>query len=244
MEKFIKTHRLLAGSLSIVISVFMVSIVAYGATTIGTNVTTEGYATSTVGLYTQGVLDVGGNGLIRGKATTTTAFAVGSGTIDHLNMAGGDLYVLDDVEIDGLATSTEGFYSMGVLEIGGNGLVRGKATTTTAFAVGSGTINHLDMAGGDLYVQNDAEIDGGLYVNSATTTDSLVVGGYISTTGDISTSGAITSTGSTTASVINMTTIKFTPSATPTSDVVGECFIDNNDWQLNCYDGSAWQQAW
>ena len=185
MEKFIKTHRLLAGSLSIVISVFMVSIVAYGATTIGTNVTTEGYATSTVGLYTQGVLDVGGNGLIRGKATTTTAFAVGSGTIDHLN-----------------------------------------------------------MAGGDLYVQNDAEIDGGLYVNSATTTDSLVVGGYISTTGDISTSGAITSTGSTTASVINMTTIKFTPSATPTSDVVGECFIDNNDWQLNCYDGSAWQQAW
>ena len=268
MKKFIKSHRLLTGLLSILISVFLVSIVAYASTTIGTNINTGGTldvtglatfdhatttsATTTAYLYvgeditepagwdfSGGDLIVSGLAYFHTKATTTTAFAVGAGTIDHLDMAGGDLYVLDDVEIDGLATSTEGFYSMGTLQIGGDGLIRGKATTTTAFAVGAGTIGSLDMDDGDLYVQDDVEIGGWASTTSALNTQGT---GHIG--GDFTVDGEITSVGSTTASIINMTTVKFTPSATPTSAVTGECFVDSTDNQLNCYDGTDWQHAW
>lgn len=183
MKNFIKNHRFLSGLLSILISVFLVGVVAYAATTIGTNIQTAGTASST-------------------SATTTDYLYVGpDGTEDNIDFTGGDLYVTDDVEIDGslwfdsgtttdslyvagYASSTGGFYSQGTIEIGGDGLVRGKATTTTAFAVGAGTIDSLDMAGGDLYVQDDVEIDGFASTTSALNTQgTLHVGGSATTSG-------------------------------------------------------------
>ena len=310
MKKFIKDHRFISGVLSVVTSVFVVSLVAYGATTIGTNIVTtgtssstsatttaylyvgediaeptgwnfsggdlivsglayfhtkattttalavgagtinaldmaggdlyvqddlevDGFATSTTGFYSMGVLEIGGNGLIRGKATTTTALAIGAGTINALDMTGGDLYVQDDLEVDGFATSTTGFYSMGVLEIGGNGLIRGKATTTTALAIGAGTINALDMTGGDLYVQDDLEVDG-----FATTTSAL------NTQGNLHVGGTVTIDGiATTTSHIYLPNVKFQQGAATSSlPQQGECFMPNND--LKCYDGASWQYAW
>jgi len=189
MKKFIKDHRFLAGLLSIFISVFLVSIVAYGATTIGTNIQTAGTASSTsatttdylyvgeditepAGIdFTGGDLIVSGAAYFHTKATTTTAFAVGSGTINTLDMAGGDLYVLDDLEVDGLATSTDGFYSMGVLEIGGNGLVRGNITVN-GYATSTVSLNTQ----GTLHVGGNADVDGTLNIGEGTDINKLVFG--------------------------------------------------------------------
>ena len=251
MKKFIKDHRFISGVLSVVTSVFVVSLVAYGATTIGTNIVTTGTssstsATTTAYLYvgediaeptgwnfSGGDLIVSGLAYFHTKATTTTALAVGAGTINALDMAGGDLYVQDDLEVDGFATSTTGFYSMGVLEIGGNGLIRGKATTTTALAIGAGTINALDMTGGDLYVQDDLEVDG-----FATTTSAL------NTQGNLHVGGTVTIDGiATTTSHIYLPNVKFQQGAATSSlPQQGECFMPNND--LKCYDGASWQYAW
>ncbi|MDP1709820.1 MAG: hypothetical protein Q8L21_02950, partial [Candidatus Komeilibacteria bacterium] len=41
-------------------------------------------------------------------------------------------------------------------------------TSTVALAVGAGTINNLNMAGGDLYVQDGAEVDGDLFASGGT----------------------------------------------------------------------------
>ena len=182
MKKFIKDHRFLTGLLSVFISVFLVSIVAYGATTIGTNIQTAGTSSST-------------------SATTTDYLYVG---VDITEPAGID-------------------FTGGDLIVSGNAYFAAKATSTTAFAVGSGTINNLDMAGGDLYVLDGAEIDGGLWADSATTTDSLAIGGYASSTGNLNTQGNLHVGG--TASVDGAFT--FGTSTTPISVVLfGSCDVD------------------
>ena len=49
-------------------------------------------------------------------------------------------------------------------------VITGQATTTVYQWIGSGgTANYLGYSGGELYVQNDAEIDGALYVTGAAT---------------------------------------------------------------------------
>ena len=259
MTKFIKGHRFLAGFLSIIISVFLVSVVVYAATTIGTNVNTAGTVTME-------------------SASTTNDFWLGNVIADdddYLYMdASSSQYMMWDDDPGQFAFSND-------LK------VTGITTSTLAFWAGTGgTVDNLNMTGGDLYVQDDVEIDGSLWFDSATTTDSLYIGSYASSTSALNTQGTlhvganatvdgyitlgnyasstsalntqgtlhvggnatvdgeITSVGSTTASIINMTTVKFTPSATPTTDVTGECFVDSNDYQLNCYDGTTWQHAW
>jgi len=188
MKKILKTHQLLSGVLSVVLSVFLVSVAVYAATTIGTNINTAGTATME-------------------SASTTNDFWLGNVIADDddslffdasgtewlmWDNAPGEFDFSDDLTVVGVTSSTFGFWA-------GTG----------------GTLNNVDMTGGDLYVQDDVEVDGEIF-----------------------------STGSTTASIINMTSIKFTPSATPTSLVTGECFVDSNDNQLNCYDGSNWRYAW
>ncbi|MFA5029872.1 MAG: hypothetical protein WC518_04050, partial [Patescibacteria group bacterium] len=73
---------------------------------------------------------------------------------------------------------------------GGNNnlVVSGNVTSTSLWLGGAGTANNLDMTN-DLYVADDVEIDGSLWVQSATTTDSLYVGGYASSTGGLFTKG-------------------------------------------------------
>ncbi|MBU1137048.1 hypothetical protein KKD72_01625 [Patescibacteria group bacterium] len=193
MDKLSKKQQLLAGFLSVLFSVFLVSIVVYGATTIGTNITTTGTASST-------------------SATTTDYLYVGQ---DVTEPAGWD-------------------FSGGDLIVSGAAYFATKATSSTAFAVGAGTINYLDMAGGDLYVQGDAEIDG-----TASTTSALNTQGTLNVGGNAKIGGMTT-----TSDYIYMPYFKLIPSATPTPEVQGQCFMDNSDYQLNCFDGSAWHYAW
>ena len=150
MKNFSKSDYFLIAFSSIVASVFLVMLVASGATTIGTNITTTGTASSTSATTTDylyvgyditepdgwdfsgGDLIVSGAAYFAAKATSTTAFAVGAGTIDSLDMAGGDLYVQDDVEVDGWASTTSALNTQGTLHVGGNASVDGTFTFGTS----------------------------------------------------------------------------------------------------------------
>jgi len=215
MIKIFKKHQFFAGLLSVLVSVFLISVVTYAATTIGTNIETAGTGTfesaSTSNDFwlgnviaddddslffdasssewiawdeLPGEFDISDDLNIGGKATSTGLWVGAAGTANNVDMTN-DLYVQDDVEVDGAfygnwasstsATTTDYLYVGGeITELpgwdfsGGDLIVSGvahfntKATVTTAFAVGVGTIDTPDMAGGDLYVQGDAEVDGSL----------------------------------------------------------------------------------
>lgn len=134
MRKFFKNHCLFSALTGIIISVFLVALVAYAATTISTNISTGGTLT------------------VSGAATTTKSHYIG-----------------------GTASTTE-LFVQGATHLGGNVEFDGIVTSTAEY----------------IYVQ----------------------------------------------------TVKFAPSATPTPAVAGKCFVDDTDNQLNCYDGSNWQQLW
>ena len=111
-------------------------------------------------------------------ATFFVAVVVYAGTTIGSNLStSGNLTVTGTTGVTGATTLT------GLLTFGS---ATGTSATATAYLmVGSDEgvtyINYND----DLYVGGDAEIDGGLWVGSATTTDSLTIGGYASTTGDL-----------------------------------------------------------
>ena len=146
MDNLSKKQQLLTGFLSVCFSVFLVMIVVYGSTTIGTNITTTGTASSTSATTTDYMYvghDItepagwdfsGGDFIVSGaayfgtKATSATAFAVGAGTINYLDMSGGDLYVQGDAEIDGTASTTSALNTQGTLHVGGNAAVEGTLT--------------------------------------------------------------------------------------------------------------------
>lgn len=141
MEKIY--NKLFKNTLTIALTVIIASafIVAgvYAATTISGNIETAGTFEAT------------------GNATTSANLVVGTGT-----------------KTWAAPTST--------LTVDGSAHFTTKATSSSAFWIGTGgTINSVNLEGGDLYVQNDAEIDGVTYMNratttSATTTDYLYVG--------------------------------------------------------------------
>ena len=169
-------------------SLFVISIV-FAATTIGSNILTDGN------------LDVNGTASTT-SATSTAYIDIGvrpDGGVTLVNWAGGDLYVQDDIEVDddaniadlltlGRATTTRitstaaisvgsfftspaGFDFTEDLAVSGDIVGNNKVTSTVALWVGSaGTANNINLAGGDLYVQDDAEIDDLLTSGSATTT--------------------------------------------------------------------------
>ena len=153
--------------------------IIYAATTIGTNITTTG--TTTLGDGTGDTVTINGH---IAAATTTGNLVVGVST---------------------LATPTSSLSVFGGLHV-----FNGVATSSEALWVGSaGTVNNLNLTGGDLYVQDGLEVDGGSWLNSATTTDSLVIGGYASTTGDLIVNGGTidntTSTATTTQGIFAIT---------------------------------------
>jgi len=155
-------------------------------------------------------LTVVGNAHFFNKATTSDGLWLGTGGTAGVDMTGGDLYVQGGAEFDGAVTlgdatadtitinghianaTTTGNLVVGTsswaaptstLTVVGNAHFFTLATTSEAVWIGTGgTANNVDLAAGDLYVQGGAELDGGLWVSSATTTDSLVVGGAASTT--------------------------------------------------------------
>ncbi|MFA6254976.1 MAG: hypothetical protein WC675_02980 [Patescibacteria group bacterium] len=114
----------------LIASLFVMSVV-YAATTIGSDITTAGLLTVTGRATTT-------------SATTTNYLMVGDGfTVPNGFDYDADLAVSDDV------------------------LVGGTVTTTAALWVGTGVANSLNVAGGDLYVQDDVEIDGDLVVSGS-----------------------------------------------------------------------------
>lgn len=206
IKSYLKIKNIVSVFLGVTISVLLIISIAYGVTTISTNITTDG------------------NLSVSGNATTSGSLVVGTSSW-------------------GAPTST--------LNLIGSLHVTGISTSSDALWIGSGgTVNNINMLGGDLYAQGDAEIDGGLWVNSATTTDSLAIGGYASSTGNLNTQsnlhvgGAVTIDGITTStSHIYLPRIKFEQSAaTSTNPETGECFMPNDSFK--CWDGSAWQDAW
>lgn len=131
---------------------FFVGLSVYAATTIGNNVNTGG------------TLDV------TGLSTFSRATSTSATTTDYL-------YVGFDV------TEPAGWnFAGGDLLVSGNAFFNSQATSSASFWIGSGgTGNWINLAGGDLFVQDGAEIDGGLFFStasgtSATTTAYLMVG--------------------------------------------------------------------
>lgn len=134
------------------IGVFFVTIMVYGATTIGDNINTGGNLdvdgrTSTTNATTTGYLYVGGDiteptgwdfgvgdlivaddVFFNGQATTSASLWIGTGgTASSTNMAGGDLFVQDDVEIEDDIYIKGGTFSLST----------GTPTTTAGLFVGA-----------------------------------------------------------------------------------------------------------
>src|SRR3989338_2645930 len=159
-------------------SLFVMSIV-FAATTIGSNISTDGN------------LDVNGTSSTT-SATSTAYIDIGvrpDGATTLVNWTGGDLYVQDDLEVDDdanfaddvtivdlltsgretttSATSTAylwvgyplanptGFDYSQDLAVADDVLIGGQSTSTVSLWIGSaGTVNNLNLAGGDFYVQD------------------------------------------------------------------------------------------
>lgn len=120
------------------------------------------YAATTIGSN----ITTSGNLTVSGNATTTGNFIIGASSWDA-------------------PTST--------LTVIGNAYLNKKATTSDAFWIGTGgTANNINLAGGDLYVQNDAECDGTFYGVSSQWSSTLNVSG-------LSTFATATSTSATTS---------------------------------------------
>lgn len=131
MKKFFNAHKIIAAGLTAVVSIFLVTVVVYATTTIGTSIDTGGYASSTSALNTQGSLHVGVNAKIENKATTTVAFIVGnSASNPGIDLTGGDIYAQGDIEAGGAATTTTALNTKGTLHVGGTARIEGITTTT------------------------------------------------------------------------------------------------------------------
>ncbi len=273
----------------LIASIFVMSVV-YASTTIGTNITTGGNLTvsgwaSTTNATTTGYLYVGqditepagwnwGVGdlivaddvFINGTATATDALWVGSGTADHLNLAGGDLYVQGNAEFDALtwfstvtstsATATSylwvgGFFTVppsfdflnGDVGINNDLTVNNIATVTAALWVGSGTANNLNLAGGDLYVQDDLEVDSVIYLQNNETISNTVnglieLGGSASTTGDLYVSGGTFDLTTSTATTTGGLFVRDNTTATTTVSI-GEITDGATKTRVGCLEIAA-----
>lgn len=219
MKKFIKDHQFLAGVSSIFICVFLVSIVAYGATTIGTNIETAGTATME-------------------SASTTNDFWLGNVIADdddylYMDASGTQYMMWDD--------------SPGQFVFSNNIQITGEASTTEYISIGGDAGNDDDVLHFDAREENltwdntnakftlsdDLDITGW-----ASTTVSLNTQGTLHAGSNVTIGGMTTTT-----DYIYLPTIHFEQGiATSANPVVGECFMPNNN--LHCWDGAAWQSAW
>ena len=105
-------------------------------------------------------------GLLMAQATTTNYLMIGTGSPNVIDYTGGDLYVTDDVEIDGDLTvaGTTTVVDVTVVNVQNNG----NATTTGYMSVGTSNNGNFNYTAGDLNVDNDLLVFG-----SATTSGHL-----------------------------------------------------------------------
>ena len=136
-----------------VVSGFTIGVSVYAATTIGNNIST------------------GGTLAVTGVSTFSRATSTSATSTDYL-------YVGFDV------TEPTGWdFAGGDLAVSGNVFFNGLATTSGAFWVGSGgTANFLNLAGGDLFVQDDGQIGDALTIGGTASSTALVVGGTATST--------------------------------------------------------------
>lgn len=169
-----------------------------GAATVTGNATTTGnfVVGSTSWAAPTSTLTVVGNAHFFTVATTSEGLWVGTAGTATVDMAGGDIYVQGGAEFDGAVTlgdatgdtitinghianaTTTGNFVIGssswaaptsTLTVVGNAHFFTIATTSGAVWIGTGGVaGNVDLDGGDLYVQNDAEIDGSIYTGAAT----------------------------------------------------------------------------
>ena len=133
-NKLAKFSPFLKSAMVVLIASLFVTSIVYAATTIGSNISTDGNldvngTASTTNATTTGYLYIGGDlteppgwdfGIgdliladdlhVQGTATVTAALWVGTGVANNLNLAGGDLYVQGDAEIDGSLYITTNYY--------------------------------------------------------------------------------------------------------------------------------------
>ena len=176
-------------SLAIGVGALLLAVsVVYAATTIGTNISTTGTLGST------------------GLATFTTVTSTSATTTAYL-------YVGPDI-----TEPTAGWdFSYGDLIVSDDAFFNSQATTSASLWVGSGgTVNNLSMTGGDLYVQDDVEIDDSLWFVHGTTTDSMSIGGYASTTGNLFSRGGTADFATGTATTTSGLFVRIGASATTT----------------------------
>ncbi|OGY92152.1 MAG: hypothetical protein A3B31_01975 [Candidatus Komeilibacteria bacterium RIFCSPLOWO2_01_FULL_53_11] len=136
----------------VAISVFFVAILVRATTTIGDNITTEG---------TLSVTELSTLGRTTSTSATTTDYLwVGS----NFTLPAGIDYVADLMVFDDAYSNSQ-------------------ATTSASLWVGSGgTATWLNLAGGDLFVQDDAQIGDALTVGGTASSTALIVGGTATTT--------------------------------------------------------------
>lgn len=205
MEKLFK--RLSSTALTVVCATLLLVGGVYAATTISSNISTAGTLDVTGNATTSANLVVGdtvwaaptstlsvvGTAHFFDLATSSTGFWVGSaGSAGNINMLGGDLYVQDDAEIDSelFVTGDARFSLINATTTKTDwALINTGATSTLYFMIGDsasvGNLNYDD----DLYVKDDVEIDGEIFVTgdarlslinaTSTKTDALKVNGTI-----------------------------------------------------------------
>lgn len=191
MEKFYNKlfKNTLSIALTVVISVLVIVSVIWAATTIGANVDTEGTLTVDTTSTLTGVVTTGGDVIIGADATVTDVLVVGASTV-----------------VFELPTST--------LTVIGSAHFTGTATTSDAIWIGAGgTADNINLAGGDLYVQNDVEIDGTIYLTQGETIANA-------TNNNITFSGTAMSMNTTTVTTTAGSIWVSAPAGTATSSVI------------------------
>lgn len=165
--------QILSISLSVLASVFLVSCVVCAVTTIGTDIDTAGNLTVDGNATTSGNLIVGTSSWPAPTSTLTvagTAYINGNATTSGNFVIGTSLWAAP--------TST--------LTVVGTAYINDNATTSSSLWIGaSGTANNINLGGGDLYVENDAEIDNNLYVTGTASSTNSIVSGAATTTGNL-----------------------------------------------------------
>lgn len=175
-----------------------------------------------------------------------------------------ELATFADLEIGGTLTLTEDLDVPGSLNLSGNTLTSAGDLIINpsggGTSIGTGTADTIDLAGGDLYVTADLEVDGILYGNAsgltnlptgdATTLDSIDSSSFLrSDTSDSYTSGTLSFSASTFLDLSAITQSSATlqgfrlPQATALTNLgSGEGFIawDTDDNSLRVFDGTAW----
>jgi len=158
-------------ALTVVVSSLVVVGVIYATTTIGTNITTSGTLSVTSNATTSANLVVG-----------TTSWAAPTSTLT----VNGSAYFTGGMAVSGSAT-TSGNFILGstswaaptsTLSVIGNAHFFTVATTSEGVWIGTAGTAAVNMSGGDIFVQGDAEFDGAVTLGDATG-DTITINGHI-----------------------------------------------------------------